>query len=256
MSEWQGRRQQLLAEKRSEVARLAGLDVNQITPSRRDFTQFVSTQKTGIALVARLKRADPYTGASWRAVDLTALARRCDDTEVGAIAVATAEMFGCRIDDLRAVAAAVTAPILHDDLCLHASQVYQARLFGADAVVLPAAHVAADLPSLIGVASSLHMASVLEVGSDSDLVLVADHRLACVGIQCPAADGFADLARALALAERIPSERSVLLLSEVREIESLRALDGLIDAAVVGNALLDADDPASVIEAFLADDQA
>ena len=253
MSDWQGRRQQLLAEKKSEVMGLAGLDLNQITPSRRDFTQFVSTQKTGIALVARLKRADPHTGASWRDVDLTALARRCDDTEVGAIAVATAEMFGGRIDDLRAVAAAVTAPILRDDLCLHANQVYQARLFGADAVVFPAAQVAADLASLLDVAASLHMAAVIEICSESDLALIADHRLACVGVQCTAADGFADLARARALAERIPSERCVLLLSEVREIESLRAAHGLIDAAVVGNALLDAEDPASVIEAFLED---
>lgn len=235
------------------MARLAGLDVNQVTPSRRDFAQFVSTQKTGIALVARLKRADPDTGTNWLDMDLAEVARRCDDTEVGAIAVATAEMFGGRIADLRTVAAAVTAPILRDDLCLHASQVYQARLFGADAVVFPAAHVAADLASLLGIAASLHMASVIEVCSESDLALVADYRLACVGIQSPAADGFADITRARALAQRVPPERTVLLLSEVREIESLRALHGLMDAAVVGNVLLDADDPVSVIEAFLAD---
>ena len=46
-----------LAEKQAEIATLTDLPLTNIVPSRRDFTQFVATQKQGIALVPRLQRA-------------------------------------------------------------------------------------------------------------------------------------------------------------------------------------------------------
>ena len=47
-----------------------------------------------------------------------------------------------------------------------------------------------------------------------------------------------------ALAAQVPHHRTVLLLAEVAALDDLMALAGVIDAAVVGDALLDAADPA------------
>src|SRR5262245_3967403 len=159
-----------LAEKQAEIATLADLPLTNIVPSRRDFTQFVATQKQGIALVPRLQRANPETGSAWPDLDLTAFARACDDAEAGALAVRTAARFGTSVADLDAVVVAVSAPVLRDDLCLHRQQVYHARLHGADAVVLPAAELdAAALRELAAAASSMHMASVVEVDTAAAL---------------------------------------------------------------------------------------
>ena len=114
-----------LAEKEAEIATLADLSLTEIVPSRRDFTQFVATQKQGMALVPRVQRANPDTGRAWPGLDLAAFARACDDAEAGALAVRTAALFGTDLADLDTVVAAVTAPVLRDDLCLHRQQVYQ-----------------------------------------------------------------------------------------------------------------------------------
>jgi indole-3-glycerol phosphate synthase len=151
------------------------------------------------------------------------------------------------------VAAAVTAPLLRDDLCLDRQQVYQARLHGADAVLLPAGDLgAAALRDLAAIASSTHMASVVEVANSAQLGAALDLRTACIGLGCAGADGRADAARVAGLAARIPRQRVVLLLSEVAALDDLLPLAGVIDAAVVGDALLGAPDPAAAIAAFLA----
>lgn len=241
-----------LAEKRAEIAALADLPLTEIVPSRRDFTQFVATQKQTIALVPRVQRANPDTGGAWPGLDVTAFARACDDAEAGGLAVRTADVFGTSLADLDTVAAAVTAPLLRDDLCLHRQQVYQARLHGADAVVLPAADLdAAALRELASVANSLHMASIVEVGDATALAAALDLPSACIGLTCTGRAGHADLAGVRAVATLVPRHRTVLLLGEVAALDDLLDLTGLIDAAVVGDALLDAPDPAAALAAFL-----
>lgn len=246
-------RQRWLAEKQAELADLAALSLTEIVPSRRDFTQFVATQKQSIALVARVQRANPATGGAWPGLDVAAFARACDDAEAGALAVRTAAVFGANIADLDTVVAAVSAPVLHDDLCLHQPHVYQARLHGADAVVLPAdALDGAAVRELAAVATSLHMASVVEVGGDAALAAALALPTACLGLSCAGAGGRADVQRVRALAAGVPRHRTVLLLDEVAALDDLLALAGVIDAAVVGDALLDAVDPAAALAAFLA----
>jgi indole-3-glycerol phosphate synthase len=244
-------RLELIAEKNAEIEVLARLSLTEVTPSRRDFAMFVATHKDGIALVPRLKRADPETGGSWPGLDITALARVCDDGESPAIAVATAGWYGGSIGDLQAVAEAVSAPVLRDDLCLHPNQAYQARLHGADAVVIPAWHLTPEqVEELTRIAGSVHMAAVIEVGSAAELKVGLSVGKACIGLRCPRPDGRADLDQAHRLAESIPPARTVLLLSEVESLDALRSLDGVIDAAVVGNALLDASDPAALVRSW------
>jgi indole-3-glycerol phosphate synthase len=243
----------LLAEKEAEIRDLAHQSVSEVAPSRCDFTMFVATQKAHLALVPRLQRADPQTGGAWPGCDLVELARACDEADAAAVAVATAAAWGASVDDLRAVAAAVTAPVLRDDLCLHPSQLYQSRLCGADAVILPAAHLdAGDLRALMTTAASMHMASVIEVSTAGELDPALALAPACIGLRCTRADGWADLDATSALAARIPAARTVLLLGEVASLVDLTPLRGRIDAAVVGDALLAAPDPAAAIRTFLA----
>jgi indole-3-glycerol phosphate synthase len=246
-------RRELLEEKRREIRALEGLSVTEVQPSRRDFTLFVATDKREIALIPRLKRADPETRGAWPDLDLPSLARAYDGTEAAAIAVSTAGWYGGSMDDLGRVSAAVTAPVLRDDLCLHASQLYDSRLRGADAVVFPVGSLAeAELRELVAVARSLHMAPVLEVEGEKDLPVAIALGPACIGVRAVGEGGLRDLRLARALTARIPRQRTVLLLSEVRHLDELHELEGSIDAAVVGDALLASADPAASLAAWVA----
>ncbi len=245
-------RDRWVAEKRDAGDRLGNLRLTEIVPSRRDFLQFVTTQKQGVALVARVQRRNPETGGEWPLLDPTAFARRCDDADVGAIAVRTAGLFDTGIADLAAVAQAVTAPVLRDDLCLSRAHVYEARLHGADAILLPADVLSADeLRDFDAIATSMHMAVIIDAASPQDVERALAIPTACIGLRGALADGHADMAAMADLSRHIPPRRTVLLLSEVRRLDDLRDLAGNIDAAVVGDALLDVADPAGAIGAFL-----
>jgi len=218
-----------LAEKRAEVTQLGEVRISEITPSRRDFRLYVATQRQELAVIARLQRRDAQAAhEEWLDADLLAHARACDDAEVAALAVATDRQRGGSLDLLNAVAATTSAPILRDDLVLSASQLYDARLHGADAVVFPAAELADPaVAELIRVASSLHMASIVEVQSPTDVAKVLTAHQAVIGLN-------ADLQTMLDVAPRIPTNRMILALREPEAIADIRRLRGVVDAVVLG----------------------
>jgi indole-3-glycerol phosphate synthase len=241
-------RSRILAASREEARQLKTQRLSEVTPSRRDFAQFVATQRQELVAIARLSRPDGH----WTTAQLVAHARRCDDAEVATLAVATGAG-ALSIADMAAVADATTAPILRDDLLIDSSQLYFARLHGADAVILPVAELdGAALYELVGVASSLHMASVIEVLSADqlDAALSAPH--AIVGLRCLGGNGRIDLAGTLQLARAVPAQRTAVCLTEVHSPAECTHLRGACDAVVVGEVLAAADDIAAALQALLA----
>lgn len=221
----------------------------EIVPSRRDFLQFVTTQKQGLALIPRLQRRNPETGGAWPDLDLVAFAQICDDADVAALAVRTHSPYGMDIADLARVAEAVTAPVLRDDLCLTVEQIYEARAYGADAILVPGSEPA--LETLAALAASMHMAVVVEIGAAAELTRALALPTACIGLETATSDGQLDINAVLALVAAIPRRRTVLTLTDVGDLAALRQLDGCVDAAVVGDALLGAADPAAAIARVL-----
>jgi indole-3-glycerol phosphate synthase len=245
-------RREWLQEKRQEVRRLGDVATNAIVPSRRDFTQFIASQRADLALVPRLKRRDPRTGGAWPAIDVVALARALDDTDVAALAVATAVLHGASASDLETVRAAVGAPLLRDDLCIDEAQLYDSRLRGADAVRIPVADLTAgELDRLCDIAVSLHITPVLEIGGRDDLEAAPVRAPHCIGLDCPSRDGFADIDATRALATLVPAHFVVIALAEPRSLDEALRLRGHVDAVVVGDALLAAVRPAAEIARFL-----
>ena len=232
----------LRAAKQAEIRQLATVQLSEVTPSIRSFAQYVTTHKQDLAVIAALKRADPQTERSWAGRDLVSLARQCDDAEVGAVAVYTEpSVFGSSMDDLRAVAAVVSAPVLRLDLVLHPHQIHYARLCGADAVLLCAGAVdTATLESLVTVANSAHVVSVIAVQTQTELERALAAGAFILGIASPS--GRLDLAHIGALAALVPAQKTVIALDEISTPEEYHALQGKVDAVMVSDMLLDAAD--------------
>jgi indole-3-glycerol phosphate synthase len=239
----------LHATKQAEIQRLTRVRVSEVTPSIRNFAQYVTTHKQDLAFIAALKRVDPQTGRSWNDRDLVALARECDDAEVGAIAVYTEpSVFGTSLDDLRAVSAAVSAPVLRLDLLVHPTQIYQARLCGADAVLLCAGAVdTAALTNLLTVASSAHVTPVVAVQNEAEVEQALAAGAFILAIASPS--GRLDLAQIETLTSAIPPRKTLIALEEISTPGEYAALRGKVDAVLVGNGVLEA----SAVSRALAD---
>ncbi len=241
-----------LQEKRSQVSSLGEVATNDIVPSRRDFAQFIASQRTELGVVARLKRADPLTGGQWPDRDLQALAGELDETDVGALAICPAAHHGGAITDLDAITRAVTAPVLCDDLFVAEAQLYLGRRAGADAVRIPVSELdAATIERLADIAVSLHMTPLLEVGDEGDLEVAPIQAPNVIGVDCAGEDGFVDVERTVRLADRVARHVVVVALAEIRSVAEARRLSGHVDAVVVGDLLLDSDEPQAVIAELL-----
>ncbi|MFI5395259.1 MAG: hypothetical protein ACHQ9S_06965 [Candidatus Binatia bacterium] len=231
-------RRRALTASEDEAYRLAQQSASEVTPSRHDFSLYVSTQKQQLAVIARLGSTEVLPGQRWGTAELVAHARACDDAEVAALAV-TGGVGGLSMDHLAAVAAATTAPVLRDDPIVHPSQLYEARLHGADAVLFALAELGANtLQELVGIARSLHMTTVLEVLSEAQIEDALDLPHVILGLRCTDGNGALDVKRTRQLAQQLPRHRTLIVLPEIRAAEEYAALDGVCDAVVIGEALL------------------
>ena len=241
---WESLRQ----AKAVEIEQLASMSLSEVTPSIRSFAQYVTTHKQELAFIAAIKRIDPHTGRRWEEADLVAFAQACDDAEVGAIGVYTEpHVFGTSLEDLHAISDAVTAPMLRLDLILHARQIHQARLCGADAVLLCAGILdAGTLANLVTVATSAHVTPVVAVRTEAEVEQALIAGAFILGIT--SVSKTIDMTQIERLSPLIPRQKTVIALDEAATADECAALQGKVDAVLVGNMLLDAPD----VEALLA----
>ncbi len=228
--------------KEADSQQRATAPLSEVTPSIRDFSQFVTTHKQELGLIPALKRADPDTGQAWPELDIVALAQACDDTEAGAIGVYTEpSLFGTSSDDMRAISERVTTPLLALDLVLHDSQLHHARLCGADAVLLWAGALdAPTLARLMTTARSIHVAPVVMARTTDELHQALAAESFIIGLASP--NGKLAVAHVSALAAHVPRQKTIIALDELSTPEEAAALLGQVDATLVSQDVLDADD--------------
>ncbi len=232
----------LRAAKEADRQQGGATPLSEVTPSIRDFSQFVTTHKQELGLIPALKRVDPDTGQAWPELDLVDLAQACDDTEVGAIGVYTEpSLFGTSSDDMRAISERVTTPLLALDLVLYDSQLHQARLCGADAVLLWAGALdASTLARLMTTARSIHVAPVVMARTLDELRQALATGSFIIGLASP--NGKLDVAHVSALAAHVPRQKTIISLDELSTPEEAAALLGQVDTALMSHCVLDTAD--------------
>jgi indole-3-glycerol phosphate synthase len=205
-------------------------------------------------VVAELARSTPEEG-SLPQVDYAALAQALDDSDAAAIAVATDPVASSgSLADLSLVSRDASSPIVQRDLVLVREQLYQARLMGADAVLLHGGAVTpSDLKAFIELASSMHMAAPVEVARDDEMkiALAAGARIVVIPAfgQPHAA---LSLDGALSLLPHVPKTATALVRGPFYRPEDLAPLQGKADGVWICEPLVRAGDPAEFLRAFLA----
>lgn len=247
-----------------EVRRLAAAQ-----PAPLDFG--AALRQPGVGVIAEVKRASPSRGVLRGDLDAAGLARAYADGGAVAISVLTEpSFFGGSLDDLRVVRAAqrvgsATAPelpLLRKDFVLDDYQVYEARAAGADAVLLIAAILDDDaLARLLRLTRELGMAALVEVHDEAEVeralaagVLPEEgSATAIVGVNNRDLRSFeVDLATTQRLRPLLPPEVVVVSESGIRSRDDMARLAAWgVNAALIGEALVMAPDPAAALRALL-----
>ena len=198
-------------------------------------------------IIAEIKKASPSQGVIRPDFDPVAIARSYAKHGAAALSVLTDEKyFQGKLEFLQAIRAKVSLPLLRKDFTVDSYQIYEARLAGADAVLLIVAALDdARLKQLLQVANDLGLAALLEVHTREELERVLPLHPRIVGINNRDLRTFrTDLETTLRLLPLIPPE--VVVVSErgihgASDIARLRA-EG-VHAFLIGESLMRAPDP-------------
>jgi indole-3-glycerol phosphate synthase len=208
-------------------------------------------REPGIGVIAEVKRASPSAGSLATIADPAKLARAYEDGGARIISVLTEERRFCgSLDDLDAVRAAVSVPVLRKDFVVQPYQIHEARAHGADMLLLiVAALEQAALASMLDRTESLGMTALVEVHTEqeADRALKAGAKVIGVNARDLTTlevdrDCFARIAPGL------PSDVIRIAESGVRGTADLLAYAGAgADAVLVGEGLVKSGDPRSAV---------
>lgn len=208
------------------------------------------------AVIAEVKRASPSAGRIAE-TDPGARARTYEAAGAAAISVLTEPRhFDGSLADLRAVHLATSVPVLRKDFLVHPSQLMEARVEGADAVLLIAAALsAAELASMVAAAEDLGLGALVEVHTEPDLegALATDAKV--LGVNARDLESLeVDLDRAVGLLERVPADRIAVAESGISSREQVeRVVAAGARAVLVGEALMRAEDPGAKLRELRGD---
>jgi indole-3-glycerol phosphate synthase len=227
---------------------LRGLAADRPTP--RD--PMPAFRSPGVSVIAEVKRRSPSKGDLADIVDPAALATAYAQGGAAAISVLTEQRrFGGSLADLVAVRAAVDTPILRKDFVVTEYQLVEARVAGADLVLLIVAALPGDaLAELHAAARALGLTVLVEVHDEAETERALSIGAELVGVN-------ARNLRTLAvdpdtfgrLAALIPDGVVKVAESGIRGPDDVARFVGEgADVVLVGEALVIGGDPATAVK--------
>jgi len=222
-------------------------------PPTRDFAS--ALRGTGITCIAEVKRRSPSKGDLDPDLQPDLVAKEYVAGGASCLSVLTdAAFFGGSIDDLQAARQASGLPVLRKDFTVAEVDVVDARLMGADAVLLIAAALDdGELARFHQRADDLGLAVLVEVHDEAELDRALEAGARLVGVNQRDLRTFTvDHDRARALAARIPADVVAVAESGIRDGDDARRLaDAGYDAILVGESLVRATDRAAALRALV-----
>jgi indole-3-glycerol phosphate synthase len=210
----------------------------------------------GVAVIAEVKRNSPSAGALAAIDDPAALAREYESGGARVISVLTEERrFNGSLEDLRAVRGAVDVPLLRKDFVVSSYQLWEARAFGADMVLLIVAALAQNaLVSLCERAESLGMAALVEVHDEEEAGRAVEAGARIIGVNARNLRTLeVDRETFARVAPLLPDTVVKVAESGVRDAHDLLAYAGAgADAVLVGEGLVRNDDPRQAVADLVA----
>ena len=251
----------IVARKKEEVATLKSRGI--VTPDLeiappRGFIRAL-TDCAGVAVIAEAKKASPSKGVIRPDFDPVAIACSYQTGGAQALSVLTdVDFFQGSLAYIPAVRAAVSLPVLRKDFIIDLLQIREARAYGADAILLIAAILeTSQIEEYQGLASELGMDVLVEVHDEAEVekAVAAGSRL--IGVNNRDLRDFSmDLNTTFRLQKMIPKEIPLVSESGIRDHQDmLRLAEHGICAALVGETLMRAADPAEALRTLVGGQQ-
>jgi len=243
--------EKIVADKRIEIAQRK-IDfplsdfIDTLVPTEKDMYAALD-RKQGYAhagFILECKKASPSKGLIRADFDPKAICQ-IYDKYAAAISVLTDEKyFQGTFEYLKIVTDTVSCPVLNKDFFVDAYQVYLARYYGADAILLMLSVLSdEEYKFLSAIAEQYNLAVLTEISNDAERDRAIDLGAKLIGINNrDLRDLSTDIARTFDYAPTLPADRIVISESGIYTNEQVRELAPAVDGFLVGSSIMSEDD--------------
>lgn len=226
---------------------------HKLSTSKKDYIKALLSNR--ISLIAEIKPKSPSKGVIRREINAKEIVDAYE-TRAQCISVLTdSKYFGGSLKLLQLVSNYSKLPVLRKDFIIDEYQIYQARLFGADAILLIASLLnIEELKRFLEISRSLGMACQVEVHDNEDLnkVLQTDVRL--IGINNRDLRTMkTDINTTIELSKKIPKGRLIVSESGINSHEDLNKIEKYINAVHIGSAFMESNNIKNKIKEIMGD---
>lgn len=199
-----------------------------------------------IKLIAEIKKASPSQGIIRKDFDCLTIAKTYEEKKVDAISVLTEEnFFGGNLTFIPRVRKITSMPVLRKDFIFDDYQIFEARAYEADAILLIAAILErSQAAEYLHLARELGLSVLYEIHTPRELETALFIEAEIIGINNRDLDSLrVDVNTTLSLRTHIPREKIVVSESGIKNREDVLKLEERgIDAMLIGTSLMAAGD--------------
>lgn len=218
------------------------LDLPPTQDLKRALLQDKRRRKNTVKIIAEIKRASPSKGIIRKDFDPLRIAQIFEENGASAISVLTEEHFFLgSLQDLKSIRKVTRLPLLCKDFIVDPYQIYQARYYGADAILLIAGLLSLEkLRSFTLLAKDLFLTPLIEVHNLRELKKTLKILPEIIGINNRDLKTFkTNLYTTIRLLPLIPEDILVISESGFEKREDLLLFQGKpIAAFLIGEALM------------------
>ena len=216
-------------------------------PAPRGFASRLRQDSTNnLAVIAEIKRRSPSRGSLNSELDPTLISQNYEQGGASCLSVLTdQEFFGGSVTDLQQARSAVNLPVLRKDFTVSMRDICDARIMGADCVLLIAAALTPrELADFYIFATDLGLDALVEVHDENELTVAIECGASLIGVNQRDLHTFeVDHQRAVRMGAMMPANVIRVAESGVKTRDDARSLrDAGYDAVLVGESLVTATD--------------
>lgn len=226
-------------------------------PADTGFPFEASLKKPGISFICEVKKASPSKGLIAPDFPYMQIAKEYESAGAAAISCLTEPHYFQGSDDyLREIAANVSIPVLRKDFTVDPYMIYEARAYGASAVLLICAILSDDeLKEYLTIAHSLGLSALIEAHTEKEV----DRALGCggkiIGVNNRDLKTFAvDITTSLRLRRMVPADYVYVSESGIRNAHDIKQLyENGTDAVLIGETLMRAPNKKQILDELRSD---
>lgn len=239
--------EQIVANRRVEIAQLKKTMpltsfIDGLTASKKDMYQALTrtAEKPYAGFILECKKASPSKGLIREDFDVAEIASIYDNYAAAISVLTEHKYFQGDFSYLKTVSDLVKCPVLNKDFFFDTYQVYLARHYGADAILLMLSVLSDDeYNKLASVAQSLNLAILTEVSNEEERDRAVALNAKLIGINNRnLRDLSTDISRTFDLAPTIPDDRIVISESGIYNNAQVRELAPAVDGFLVGSSVM------------------